>query len=609
MRTLRVDDACDGVFGPPPTHRRRQASAADLPHKGGGGKNDPVHREGGIPLSPPPRWGRSCGGLPTHGWGVQARTTRGFHFPAGYIALVVTMLLAAAPAQARVGFGDPAESFRNHKSGELLDFKGHLRVRGAAYNNLDLDRGNSPSTGLPLWPKGEGPLDTTTGADMRLRLSPSLWLNDDVRMFLEVDLLDNLTLGSTPRGTPYNGRTGIVAGTAFQDPATTAAGAFRIRTAMGEAITPLGVVSAGRMPSHFGLGIAANAGDDLDDDGGDRADRVAWVLPFVGHFLAAAADLSSSGPRGNTNVIGPNPLSPALTQQAISLAMVRYRAPWEVNMHRRAKDLWRAWVLDYGAAVSTQFQVSDSPVFYQALSGVGLERNQRTRRNYVAAVADGWVRLWWKDFRFEAEGVVSQLYIGNGSPYPGVEFRKPILGNPVGGVMVAEWTPLKGLYGILGEVGFASPDPSPGFPQSDATAFVGSQPGDAFGPQIDGVKDRRMDAFRIHPMYRVDLILWRTLLGGVSEAAYVRSRFAMQPVEGIRLELNGVYSHALSSVSAPGGMAPLGAEVDSSISMKMGAFMLRADGGVLLPLGGMGARGGRQGGVAEMVLLRVAYAR
>lgn len=524
-------------------------------------------------------------------------------------AVWVLVGVASGVAQARVGFGDPAQSFRDHKSGELLDFKGHLRVRGALYNNLDLNRGNSPSTGRPLWPSGEGPRDTTGGADMRVRLSPSLWLNDDVRMFLEVDLLDNLTLGSTPRGTPYNGRTGIVAGTAFQDPASAASGAVRIRTAMGEAITPLGVVSAGRMPSHFGLGIAANAGDDLDDDGGDRADRVAWVMPFVGHFLAAGADLSTSGPAGRSNVNAPQPLSPALTQQALSVAVVRYRAPWEVDLHRRAKDLWKAWVLDYGAAFSTQFQLMDTPAFYQALGGVGPERQNRTRRNYVAAVADGWVRLWWKDLRIEAEGVVSQLYIGNGSPYAGVEFRRPILGNPVGGVLVAEWTPLRNRYALLGEVGFASPDPSPGFPQQEGSAFVGSQPGDVFGPQIDGASDRRMDAFRIHPMYRVDLILWRTLLGGVSEAAYVRSRFGMTPVEGLRIEVNGIYSHALSARSTPGGMAPLGAEVDTAVMVKLGAFQLRVDGGVLLPLGGMGARGGRQGGVAEMLLVRLAYAR
>ena len=37
-----------------------------------------------------------------------------------------------------------------------------------------------------------------------------------------------------------------------------------------------------------------------------------------------------------------------------------------------------------------------------------------------------------------------------------------------------------------------------------------------------GARDARMDAFRFHPAYRVDLILWRTLLGGVSEAAFAR---------------------------------------------------------------------------------------
>ncbi|MBI5495986.1 MAG: hypothetical protein HY904_13255 [Deltaproteobacteria bacterium] len=517
---------------------------------------------------------------------------------------MAAVLLLAPNAHARVGFGDPGEPFRDHKPGEMLDLRGSLRVRGALYGNLDLDRGVSPSTGKPLWPKGDTPLDLTAGADLRARLAPSIWFSDDVRFHLEVDLLDNLTLGSTPRGTPYNGRTGIVAGTAFQDPAS----AVRVRTAVGEVLTPLGVVSAGRAPTHFGLGIAANAGDDLDDDGGDRADRIAWVMPFLGHFVAAAADISASGPRAPVVAGGPQPFSPAAAQQALSVAFLRYRAPWEVDMLRRRSWL-QGWVLDYGAAVSVQFQVMDSPVFYQALASSGWNRTDQVRRQYTAAMADGWVRLWWKEIRIEAEVVASALRIGNPSPYPGVELRRPVYGNPLGGVLVGEWLPLAGRLGILGEAGFATPDPAPGFPQQDASAFVGSRPGDVFGPQLDGAHDTRFDSFRFHPMYRVDLILWRTLLGGVSEAAYARGKLALSPIKGVRFEWNAVYSHALSPRSAPGGVAPLGLELDTAISMAMGAFSARVDGGVLFPMGGLGQRGAHAPNMAQMVLVRLAYAR
>jgi uncharacterized protein (TIGR04551 family) len=522
---------------------------------------------------------------------------------------LIFLVLTSTAAQARVGFGDPAQEFRDHKPGEVLDIRGYLRVRGAGYSNLDLDHRVSPSTGEGIWARGEGPLNLTNGADMRVRLSPSLWLGEDVRMLLEVDVLDNVTLGSVPKGTPYNGRTGMVAGTAFQEPITAATGAFRVRTAMGQAITPLGIISAGRSPSHFGLGIAANSGDDLDDDGGDRADRVAWMLPFLGHFLAASADLSSSGPRGNTQTYGPNPISPALTQQALSFAILRWRAPWEVDMHR-AGDWRSGWVLDYGAAFSTQFQLADNPVFYQALSGgAGLPKNQQVTRNYFAALGDFWLRLWWKDFRLETEIVASYVHIGNASPYPGVELRKPVNGNPLGGVVVGEWLPLKGKFGLLAEAGIASADPAPGFPQSDASAFVGSQAGDAFGPQVNGSSDTRFDSFRFHPSYRVDLIMWRTLLGGVSEAAYGRMKFSTTPVQGVKAEIGGIYSQGLISRSTPGGVAPLGAEVDSAVTLAMGAFSARVDAGVLLPLGGLGQRGAHAPHIAQMVLVRLGYVR
>ncbi|MEW5853793.1 MAG: hypothetical protein AB2A00_33770 [Myxococcota bacterium] len=519
---------------------------------------------------------------------------------------VVALVSSGMTAHARVGFGDPGETFREHKPGELFSLKGHLRVRGAVYNGMDLEARPSPS-GQTYWPRGDGPLRTTTGADMRLRLSPTLWFGEDVRVFVEVDVLDNLAFGATPRGTPYNGRAAIVAGTGFQDPVTAAQGAFKLRSAVAEAMTPLGVISAGRSPTHFGLGIAANAGDDLDDDGGDRADRVAWWMPMVGHFLAAAFDIAASGPRGNHNAVGPNPTSPLLGQQAFSLAVLRWRAPWEVDMHRRAGG----WVLDYGAALTTQFQLRDNPVYYQTLSATpGLNKNETVRRDYFAALADVWVRFWFRDLRVEAEGVFTHLHIGNPSPYPGVEFRQPVTGNPFAGVLVAEWLPLRGRFGLLGEAGVASPDPSPGFPASESTGLLESRRGDIFGPQVDGVRDRRFDSFRMHPMYRVDLILWRTLLGGVSEAAYARGRFALQPVEGMRFEFNTVYSHALLARSAPGGANPLGFEVDSAMTLQMGSFSIRTDAGVLFPLAGLAKRSANSSNLpTTMVLVRLGYAR
>ena len=125
--------------------------------------------------------------------------------------------------------------------------------------------------------------------------------------------------------------------------------------------------------------------------------------------------------------------------------------------------------------------------------------------------------------------------------------------------------------------------------------------------------DLRFDAARIQPLHRVDLILWRTLLGGVSKAAYARVRldgelFRDDAGNTIRLDGNLVYSHALSADSAPGGTAPLGVELDVGAEGTLGDASLRIDAGSLLPLGGLGARGAGPASMGHMMLVRLGYA-
>src|SRR5438045_159234 len=77
------------------------------------------------------------------------------------------------------------------------DFKvtldGYLRVRGDLWDDLDLSRGPTPSTGQPIFPTpaaGEG--HTLTGADMRVRLDPTIEVGQLVRLHLRVDVLDDI---------------------------------------------------------------------------------------------------------------------------------------------------------------------------------------------------------------------------------------------------------------------------------------------------------------------------------------------------------------------------------------------------------------------------------
>ena len=517
--------------------------------------------------------------------------------------------IVATAASARVGMGDPVEVWREREPDQLLLMHGHLRLRPAVFQNLDLDRGPS-SDGSLLWPGGATDLDLTTGADLRLRLAPSIFLSDEARVFVEVDVLDNTSLGARPRFTPFQGRTGIVAGTPFQEPLTALDGAFAVRTAMGEVLTPFGVLSVGRMPSHFGLGIGANAGDGLDDDLGDRADRVAFVAPLFGHFVAVAVDIGASGPAGalGSPGLGPLPRDPLLTEQAVSLALLKFRAPWEVETYRKEGFV----VVDYGLATAIEWQVNDVPGFYQDFDEeLGLDPDAVVYRGYTGGVADGWLRIVGGMFRFEAEAIITAFHYDNASPYAGVALRQPVDGLPWGFAAVLEVKPDE-TWSVLAEVGAASADDAPGFPLAAPTTLSGARQGDVFGPQLDGTKDSRLDAFRLHPLHKVDLILWRTLLGGVSEAAFARAQGTFAPAQlgkAVTFEGNAIYSHALSAVSAPGGVNPLAVEFDAAATVALGGFSLRADVGLLLPLGGLGTRAPNlRATPATMALLRFGYA-
>lgn len=218
-----------------------------------------------------------------------------------------------------------------------------------------------------------------------------------------------------------------------------------------------------------------------------------------------------------------------------------------------------------------------------------------------------WLRAVLGPFRLEAEAVGAHFSIDNASPLAGVELRDPVVGNPFGLVIVGEYTALRDALSLLGEVGVASADPGYGFPADEPWAVQGARSGDVKGPQLDGSRDARLDAFRFHPSYRVDLILWRTLLRGVSEAAYARVEASGRSFEALSYSASAIYSHGLYADRTPGGIAPLGVEIDGALTFHLGHFSLRTDAGVFFPLGGLGARGGRAPGLAHMVLLRLGY--
>src|SRR5262249_43404646 len=123
---------------------------------------------------------------------------------------------------------------------------------------------------------------TQAGANMRFRVNPELHISDNLRILSQIDMLDNLVLGSTPAGfanqptaagyTPTPGSPFVPLGSLATTtaPPTTGLNSFpnsiQVKRAWGEYATPVGQLRFGRMPSQWGLGIFENSGDTYDSD-------------------------------------------------------------------------------------------------------------------------------------------------------------------------------------------------------------------------------------------------------------------------------------------------------------------------------------------------------
>ncbi|MSP63022.1 MAG: TIGR04551 family protein [Myxococcales bacterium] len=473
-----------------------------------------------------------------------------------------------------------------------LTLDGYLRVRGEVWNNLDLSRGPTPSTGEPLFPvaAGGGNEHTLTAADMRVRLEPTLSVGQAVRLHLRVDLLDNVGWGSTPDVLPSNSF--ALATRSAESPEggfNAAHDAVRVKRAWGEVVLPFGVLSAGRMGAQvsWGTGFFVNNGDCLACDSGDSGDRVALTVPLLGHLVTALYELSASGPyaspppgQGGQNI----DLERRAHVDSFALAVARYDSP---EAQRRRLRAGRTLV-QYGLLASYRMQELDAPAWTQP-GGLGRPYGAKdfVRRGLSSYAVDLWVLVHHKGFRAELEAATVIGKIEDATDVAGVSLRQRITSAQFGGVASLAYAfgfPLR----LRLEVGCASGDDAPGFGARVAPGQLTAQKGDLDGPQLRPPTDTTLDNFRFHPDYRIDLILWRRIVGQVTDAVYVKPSLRAGPFgsphHNVTLDLSLIDSHALFAATPPGQDQALGVELDLAARYRYEpAFEVSVGWGLLFP--------------------------
>lgn len=484
----------------------------------------------------------------------------------------------AIPDLAALGVELTPRAFATPSDRTRVELHGYLRLRQSALINLDLDRGLDPS-GHPLYPVPLAGGQVLDGGDLRARADLAIYpRGTGVAIKARIDLLDNLGWGSTPEvGT---GRSPTPAASAGQAAHT----AIAVKRVWGEVLTPVGILAAGRMGAHWGLGMTANGGDCEDCDGGDAADRLALVTPIAGHFLALAWDLTSSGPFVRRAASDrPVDLEPSDDVTTLTAAWIRARSP-ATRLRRAAAG---RPTFEYGAFVSHRWQDRDVPADYLPTAGATptIGAQDLMARGFTATSVGAWARITGPRLRLEVEGSYGHARVEQPSLVPGVLLDQPATSDQFGLALESDVGFGRHRAGL--DAGVASGDDAPGFGAFPVPGATAARPGDLDGPQADPPGDTTVDNFRFHPDYHVDRILFREIIGTVTDAAYVRPHADLTLADlghaRVIFTAAAIASWAVQPTSTPSGAHHLGVELDPSVSFRSDAFRATLDYALLVP--------------------------
>jgi len=472
---------------------------------------------------------------------------------------------------------------------ELFTLDGYFRVRPNLFYKFDLGK----PQGRELFPRSpqSNAENTQAGANMRVRMEPTFNVSEEVRLKLQVDLLDNILLGSTPDSS-FGDRDIFAIFSESQEPPTSGVNALRdslaIKRAYGEVSTPVGILRFGRMGSHWGLGMLRNDGNCLDCDFGDTVDRVQFVTePFAGFYVTPMIDFNSEGLGSDQTRSDTEPFD--LTQADDSQSYVIAIARRDTDQQAKAKLDNNLGVLNYGLHFTYRTQRWENTGTAEAPGFVP--------RDATLYMPDLWIRYEQRAFRVEAEFATIYGTIGNRATTvadandPGRSQSLRVL--QFGGLAQGEYRLLNGELNLGLELGFASGDKAPGFGNYQRRVRTETDTAENEGPQytcdVGGCADNAIRNFRFNRAYRPDLILWRELLGGVTDAFYVKPSVKYSLADGFDLYGSFIYSQAFYAESTPSTeSSALGVEVDVGARYETeDGFVAGLSWGIFFPMAGL----------------------
>lgn len=505
----------------------------------------------------------------------------------------------------------------HRKRWKLLELDGYFRLRTDWFKNFHLGFNDDPGVqstgqigtgGAPFPrspgcgdPDGQKPCEGNLSmANMRLKLMPTFNIDEGTSVFTEIDVLDNMVLGSTPDTLALDGSTDAPPLAPFsQGQRSPIAGvnsdrdSISVRRVWAEVGLPLGILKFGRMPDHWGMGILANSGTedtfnggiDLDADYGDTVDRVSFsaIIPGTGGLRGAVAT---------------DWISTRLASNQTLAMKGRDGQPWDLADDDDA-DQWLFMIskldnptafadavarggLAYNWGIRFAYRTQkDDYNTSETVVGDATDYAKLVERGYKAYQPDVWFKAAYHEYQLELEAVATLGSIKHLTDYdiPGsVDIRQ------YGGVGRFSYTGIDGKLKVGVEAGAASGDQWDNDPQG-STHISHVQ---MLGAPADRSQVKEITRFIFDRDYKVDLILFRELIGAVTNAAYAKPFLSYELTKSLRLKVANVTSLALKPVSTPGNDTLYGTEFDADLGYDgQNGFFAGVSYGVLFPLAAM----------------------
>jgi len=549
---------------------------------------------------------------------------------------------------------------------QLFDLHGYMRMRGDYFHrlNLDLDAFDSNGDALPnkffrppveigenreeagrttfvandascfsrLTAAGVSGTRTRTrcdrrkgfpGANLRLRLEPTLHITDTVKVHSQIDLLDNVVLGSTPDTFLFdNPNAPIDLYSRSQVPPSSGVNSLddsiRVKRAWGHIRFGFGLdLQFGRMPWSWGMGMVANHGNGyargedadiirhLDRDYGDSVDSLRLAFDFGKdrrrtHTLALSWDWASSGPT-NALVLGERYDSGGIVGQTISAEKFDNVYQWSASIERRDDpDMLRrklslgSPVVNYGVMTWLRYQDVDIVEgAWEALAAGFIDSPYNElliHRRAILATPDLWMRINWRTLRVELEaagqfGRFNALDDGiDQEDRDDPSFYESVTSEQLERKTVANFGyALEFKYGLFHDrfhIGFDQ-----GFATGDSAVPAGTADvGGAIGVADD---NNRISNFRFNPAFNVDMLMFREILGTVSNAAYFKPWAAFYFFDNFSARIDTEYAMAVNPLSTLGRKRSYGIELDAALRYhdRREPIFFQLQYGAMFPLG------------------------